>query len=52
MSQYHLDLSKFPLGWLRDKIESHEIVPARKMLQENIPERFARSASSRDRDRR
>ncbi|MGB2984218.1 MAG: hypothetical protein WBC63_10245, partial [Candidatus Bipolaricaulia bacterium] len=34
-------MAKLPLGWLRDKIESHEIVPALKMLQEKIPERFA-----------
>jgi len=41
VSEYHLDLSKLPLDWLRRKIESHEIVPARRILQEKVPERFA-----------
>jgi len=41
VSAYHLDLKKLPLQWLREKIASHEIVPARRILQEKMPERFA-----------
>ena len=40
MRRYHLDLAALPLDWLRSKIESHELVPARRMLQERIDERF------------
>jgi hypothetical protein len=41
MAYYHLDLACLPLGWLEEKIASHEIVPARKMLQDKMDERFA-----------
>jgi hypothetical protein len=41
VSEYHLDLSKLSLDWLRGKIESHELVPARRVLQDRIVERFA-----------
>jgi hypothetical protein len=40
VSRYHLDLAECDLNWLRGKLETHEIVPARRMLQDRIPERF------------
>ncbi len=40
MSSYHLDYGQLDLDWLRQRIETHEIVPARRMLQERLSERF------------
>jgi hypothetical protein len=40
MCAYHLDLSELSLDWLRRKIADHEIVPARRILQREMPERF------------
>jgi len=40
VSRYHLDPAECDLDWLRGKLETHEIVPARRMLQDRVPERF------------
>jgi hypothetical protein len=41
MPRYHLDLAALPLTWLQERIARHEILPARRILQEKMPERFA-----------
>jgi len=41
MPRYHLDFGALTLAWLWQKIESHELVPARQCLKEEMPERYA-----------
>lgn len=38
---YHLDLEQFSLDQFRRILETEELLPSRRMLQEKIPERFA-----------
>jgi len=40
-NQYHMDLGQFSLEQLRHTVESGDLIPSEKILEEKIPERFA-----------